>query len=134
MCKRAIEPRYGYWTLPAGFMENGETTEQAACRETMEEACARVLEPTLYQVFSIPHISQVHMYYRGTLEDRFAPGEESLEVRLFSAAEVPWNDIAFPTVRKTLKHYFEDLASGVFSFRDENIVPPGQHTDGRDTR
>ncbi len=113
LCKRAIEPRYGLWTLPAGFMENGETTEQAAMRETEEEAGARVEITGLYGLFSIPHISQVYMLYRGTLVDgAFEAGVESLECRLFDEGDIPWEQLAFPVVKETLKRYFSDRRRG----------------------
>ncbi len=111
LCKRAIEPRYGLWTLPAGFMENGESTEQAAIRETMEEAGAVVDIESLYSLFSIPDISQVYMLFRGKLVDgRFAAGSESLECRLFTEQEIPWDELAFPVVKETLQRYFRDRA------------------------
>jgi len=113
LCKRAIEPRYGLWTLPAGFMENGETTEQAAMRETEEEAGARVIITGLYGLFSIPHISQVYMLYRGTLVDGFyEAGVESLECRLFDEPDIPWEKLAFPVVKETLQRYFADRKCG----------------------
>ena len=128
LCRRAIEPRHGLWTLPAGFMENGESTEQAAARETMEEACARVVDMTLYGVFSIPKISQVYMMFRGKLEtDDYGPGAESLDVRLFKEHEIPWDDLAFPVVRLTLKRYFNDLHTNHFPVYVENI----SHHPGR---
>lgn len=109
LCRRAIEPRYGLWTLPAGFMENGETTEQAAMRETWEEACARIEISSLYSVFSIPHISQVYMLFRGELVDGcYEPGQESLACELFDAHTLPWDQLAFPVVRETLQRYFAD--------------------------
>jgi ADP-ribose pyrophosphatase YjhB (NUDIX family) len=125
LCRRAIAPRYGLWTLPAGFMENGETTEQAAARETREEANAQVGDLQLYTVVSLPHVSQVYMIYRGELlaEDAFAPGVESLEVRLFSEAEVPWEALAFQTVRKTLEHFFHDRNQGVFPVHNFAFLP-----------
>lgn len=111
LCKRAIEPRYGYWTLPAGFMENNETTSEAAIRETEEEAGARVEIHELFSLLNVPHVHQVHMFYRATLLDLdYAAGTESLDVQLFREAEIPWDDIAFPTVAYTLKYFFEDLA------------------------
>jgi len=111
LCKRAIEPRYGYWTLPAGFMENNETTSQAAIRETEEEAGARVQVHELFSLLNVPHVHQVHIFYRATLLDlNYTAGTESLEVKLFSETEIPWDDIAFPTVAYTLKFFFEDLA------------------------
>lgn len=128
LCRRAIEPRYGLWTLPAGFMENGESTEQAAIRETWEEACARVNDLLLYGVFSIPHISQVYMMFRAKLESAdFAAGRESLEVRLFEKHEIPWDELAFPVVRLTLERYCGDLGKDDFSVHVENII---RHTSG----
>jgi ADP-ribose pyrophosphatase YjhB (NUDIX family) len=122
LCRRAIEPRYGLWTLPAGFMENGETTEQAAARETWEEARARVGEMKLYGVFSIPHISQVYLMFRARLEEeRFEPGPESLEVRLFEEHEIPWDELAFPVVKLTLRNYCSDLKDNLFPVHVEEI-------------
>jgi ADP-ribose pyrophosphatase YjhB (NUDIX family) len=113
LCRRAIEPRYGLWTLPAGFMENGETTEQAALRETWEEAGARVEIDSLYSIFSIPHISQVYMLFRGELVDgAYSPGPESLECQLFDARSLPWDRIAFPVMEETLRRYFIDKDRG----------------------
>ena len=109
LCKRAIAPRYGYWTLPAGFMENDETTTEAAERETLEEANARVEILSLYTVLNIPHTNQVYMMFRSRLLDLdFGPGSESLEVALFEEHEIPWNELAFPTITQTLKLFFED--------------------------
>jgi ADP-ribose pyrophosphatase YjhB (NUDIX family) len=111
LCRRAIEPRYGFWTLPAGFMENDETTSEAALRETQEEAGARIELHDLFSLLNVPHVHQVHMFYRATLLDLdYQAGTESLEVQLFAEAEIPWNDIAFPTVGHTLKHFFSDVA------------------------
>ena len=133
LCRRAIEPRHGFWTLPAGFMENGETTEQAALRETWEEARARVTAQQLYMLFNLPHINQVYMFFRGQLADaHFAPGDESLEVRLFSEAEIPWEQLAFPTIGKTLKQYFADYPRQQFPVRMADINwPPGHVRSGR---
>ena len=104
LCRRAIEPRRGFWTLPAGFTANGETLEQAAARETLEEACARVHGMHLYTLFDLPHINQVYMLFRAELADLdFAAGEESLEVRLFDEQQIPWSELAFPTIGRTLK-------------------------------
>jgi ADP-ribose pyrophosphatase YjhB (NUDIX family) len=112
LCRRAIEPRLGYWTLPAGFMENNETTAEAAARETLEEAGARIDLQELYTLMNVPHVHQVHMFYRARLLDLdFSAGTESLDVKLFSETEVPWNEIAFPTVAHTLKFLFADLAA-----------------------
>ena len=109
LCRRAIEPRLGFWTFPAGFMELGESTEDAAVRETLEEANARVEIQSLYALFSIPHVSQVYVVYRALLQDlNFGPGEESLEVQLLSLEEMPWDKMAFPVIRETLRRYVED--------------------------
>ena len=117
LCRRAIEPKRGFWTLPAGFMENGETTFNGAMRETLEEANARVEIDTLYALYNIPHISQVYLLFRARLLDLdFSAGEETLELRLFEEAEIPWNEIAFAAVRNTLQHYFEDRRKGSFPF------------------
>lgn len=125
LCRRAIEPRHGMWTLPAGFMENGETVAQAAMRETREEANANILLGEIYTMISVPHINQVHVVYRATLLDLgFSAGQESLEVRLFDESEIPWDEIAFRTIALTLKHYFEDRRSGVFGFHPGDLPPP----------
>lgn len=109
LCRRSIEPRYGLWTVPAGFMENGETTEQAAMRETWEEACAHIEIHSLYSIFSIPHISQVYMLFRGEIRNgEYAPGQESLECQLFEERSIPWERLAFPVVKETLQRYFVD--------------------------
>ena len=122
LCRRAIEPRYGYWTLPAGFMENGETTAQGAVRETLEEAGARIELTAPFSMISVPHVNQVHLFYRARLLDlEFKPGDESLEVILAEEAQVPWKDIAFRTVGLTLKHWFADRARGAFGFHAEDI-------------
>ena len=122
LCRRAIEPRYGYWTLPAGFMENGESTGEGAARETLEEAGARVELLAPFSMISVPYVNQVHVFFRARLLDLdFNPGEESLEVALFEEAQVPWKDIAFRTVGLTLKHWFADRARGSFGFHAEDI-------------
>ncbi|WP_159991810.1 NUDIX hydrolase [Pelistega ratti] len=108
LCKRAIEPCYGKWTLPAGFMELDESTEQGAIRETLEEAGAHIQLQQLLTILDVPSVSQVHLYYLATLQNlHFTPGEESLEVQLFSFENIPWAEIAFPTVEKTLRYYIE---------------------------
>jgi len=123
LCRRAIEPRYGLWTLPAGFMENDETTQQGAARETLEEACARVEVGRLYSLFNLPHINQVYLVFRSRLLDLdFGPSRESLEVRLFREHEVPWQEIAFPVIRETLGLYFRDRTQGEFELRTGDIV------------
>lgn len=114
LCRRAIAPRKGFWTLPAGFMENAETVEQAALRETREEARAVVDDPTLYTLISLPHINQVYMIFRGNLDGDFAAGPESLEVELFEESQIPWDELAFPTIERTLRHFFDDRRRGTF--------------------
>ncbi|MHB1101093.1 MAG: NUDIX hydrolase [Burkholderiales bacterium] len=117
LCRRAIEPGYGLWTLPAGFMENSEAADAGAARETLEEACARVEIGPLYAFYNLPVLSQVYLIFRGELLDNdFCAGEETLEVGLFSEHEVPWNNIAFTVVKETLQRYFEDLKGGHFRF------------------
>ncbi len=113
LCRRSIEPRYGYWTLPSGFMENGETVEQGGLRETREEANAEVEIRNLHAVYSIPHISQVYMLFLADLKNlNFSAGPESLEVRLFAEDEIPWEDLAFSSVRFSLERYFDDVKTG----------------------
>jgi ADP-ribose pyrophosphatase YjhB (NUDIX family) len=124
LCRRAIEPRYGLWTVPAGYMENGETTVQGAARETLEEANARVEVGALFAIFNIPHISQVYMLFRARLLDAdFSAGAETLETRLFSEADIPWDEIAFATVRQTLHHYYNDRKQGEYRFHIGTIEP-----------
>ena len=124
LCKRAIEPRYGLWTVPAGFMENVETTYQGAARETLEEANARVEVGQLYALYNIPHISQVYILFRARLLDlHFSAGAETLEARLFAQEEIPWDELAFATVRRTLTQYFGDRASGEYRFHMGTIEP-----------
>ncbi|KXJ44610.1 MAG: ADP-ribose pyrophosphatase [Cycloclasticus sp. Phe_18] len=125
LCKRAINPRKGFWTLPAGFMELGETTEQAAIRETLEEAEASVQVQELYAVFNLPHIDQVYVMYRSALlKPEFSSGVESIEVRLFAEHEIPWDELAFETMRMSLEFYFEDRKAGLFKFRSADINKP----------
>ena len=123
LCRRAIEPRYGYWTLPAGFMENDETAGQAASRETLEEAGARIELLAPFSLISVPYVNQVHLFYRARILDLdFRPGEESLEVALYEEAQVPWKEIAFRTVELTLRHWFADRRAGIAAFHAEDIV------------
>jgi len=115
LCRRAIEPRLGFWTLPAGFMEVGETTGQGAVRETLEEAGARVELGPLYTLIDVPYVEQVHIFFRARLLDLdFAAGEETLELALLAEHEIPWEALAFRTVAATLHLYFEDRARGSF--------------------
>jgi ADP-ribose pyrophosphatase YjhB (NUDIX family) len=123
LCRRAIEPRYGYWTLPAGFMENDETAGQAARRETLEEAGAEVELGEPFTLISVPRVNQVHLFYRARLKSlEFKPGEETLELALLEEAAIPWQEIAFRTVAYTLKRWLEDRARGTFRFHAEDIV------------
>ncbi|MFE8072060.1 NUDIX hydrolase [Marinobacteraceae bacterium S3BR75-40.1] len=125
LCKRAIEPRYGYWTLPAGFMENAETTTEAAMRETWEEARARVDVEGLYTMVNVPHIDQVHLFFRASLIDgEYGVGEESLDVQLFEEDNIPWEELAFPTVKETLEHFFADRQQNDFQVRVSDIRRP----------
>lgn len=125
LCRRAIEPRLGFWTLPAGFMENGESTAQGAARETQEEAGARVIIEAPFAMVSVAHINQVHLFYRGRLSSPdYLAGEESLEVGLYRAADIPWDDIAFRTVAYCLQHYLADRERGSFAFHESTLPPP----------
>ena len=125
LCKRAIEPRYGLWTLPAGFMENNESVQEGAAREALEEANARVEIGELYTLYSLPHISQVYMMFLATLTDpNVSPGVESLDVKLVTEDEVPWDELAFTMVRLTLRHFFDDRKAGGFTFRSGDIRTP----------
>lgn len=124
LCKRAIEPRYGLWTLPAGFLENQETTQQGAERESIEEANANLDIKELYTIFDIPHINQVYFFYRAELIDTdFSPGVESLDVKLFNLEDIPWQELAFPAIKKTLEYYIEDITNREFKFRSEILAP-----------
>ena len=124
LCRRAIEPRHGKWTLPAGFMENGETTAEAAMRETLEEAGARVELGDIYTVLSVRHVNQVHIFYRARLLDLdFAPGTESLEVGLFREEDIPWPELAFRTISATLRLYYEDRRGGSFRLHAGDVPP-----------
>lgn len=130
LCRRAIAPREGWWTLPAGYLENGETTLQGAVRETLEEANARVDIEQLFTVVNLPHIDQVYLLFRASLRDLdFSPGAESREVALFAEHQIPWNELAFPTVDYTLKHYFDDLKSGHFRARVKDMIYPRRRRD-----
>jgi len=125
LCKRAIEPRYGLWTVPAGFLENGETTADGAKRETLEEANANVEIGDLFALYNIPHINQVYMLFRARLLDlNYHAGAETLELRLCGDTDVPWNEIAFASIRNTLTHYFNDQRKGQFGFHLGTIERP----------
>ena len=123
LCKRNIEPRWGKWTLPAGFMELGETTAEGAARETREEAGAQFELEGLFTVLSVPRVGQVHMFYRARLlNDLFDPGFETIEARLFTQAEIPWEEIAFRTVKETLERFFADRARGEFGVHTVDVI------------
>jgi ADP-ribose pyrophosphatase YjhB (NUDIX family) len=122
LCRRNIEPRYGLWTLPAGFMELGESIAAGALRETVEEAGARIELQELYTLLNLVRIGQVHLFYRAALLDtRFDPGPETIEARLFHEQEIPWDQLAFRTVRETLQHYFADRKRGHFELHVSDI-------------
>jgi ADP-ribose pyrophosphatase YjhB (NUDIX family) len=123
LCLRNIEPRKGKWTLPAGFMELGETTSQGAQRETIEEAGAQVEMQDLHSIISVPVVGQVHLFYRAKLlSEVFEPGHETIEARLFTEFELPWDEMAFRTVKTALKHFLEDAKIGTFSVLERDLV------------
>lgn len=122
LCKRNIEPRKGKWTLPAGFLELGETVAEGAARETDEEAGAQIEMQGLYTVISVPRVGQVHMFYRARLlADTFNPGPETMETRLYDESDIPWDEIAFRTVRETLEHFFADRRRGLFPVHEISL-------------
>lgn len=124
LCRRAIEPRHGFWTLPAGFMENGETTAEAAARETLEEACATVEIIAPFAMINVAHISQVHLFYRARLvTPNYGPGIESLDVSLVAEDEIPWDDIAFRSISTSLTLFFADRRRGKFNFHSQDLSP-----------
>ena len=123
LCKRAISPRKGYWTLPAGYMENAESTQQAAARETREEACAEVKLANLYTLIDLPHINQVYMIFRAELIGGFSAGPESLEVALFEEHEIPWDELAFTTIERTLRHFYADRPHNEFPLHISMVSP-----------
>ena len=123
LCKRNIEPRWGKWTLPAGFMELDETTAQGAARETDEEAGAQIELQGLFSILNVARVGQVHLFYRAQLlSDQFNPGHETIEARLFTEAEIPWDEIAFKTVKETLERYFEDRRRGHYAVHQIDIA------------
>ena len=123
LCRRNIEPRKGYWTLPAGFMELGESTAQGAARETDEEAGAHIEMLGLFTMLNVVRVGQVHLYYRARLlSDAFNPGHETMEAKLFHEDDIPWSELAFTTVRETLKRYFEDRSTGTFGIHTQDIA------------
>jgi ADP-ribose pyrophosphatase YjhB (NUDIX family) len=122
LCRRAIEPRYGLWTLPAGYMELFETMEQGAARETREEAEAEVHIEQLYCMYNIPRIGQIYVLFKAELIDgQFGAGDETIESRLFSEDEIPWSELAFPSVERTLRHYFADRQKQHFPMHLETL-------------
>ena len=128
LCRRAIEPRYGLWTLPAGFMENGESAVAAAAREALEEANAVVENLRLYGMYSLIHVSQVYLMFRGHLRDGYAsPGEESLETQLYAEEEIPWEQLAFTVVHETLRQYFAERRAGAFGVHVGDIIREPDH-------
>ena len=130
LCKRAIHPRNGLWTLPAGFLENEETIGQGAFRETQEETNTEVKMGNLYAIFNIPQISQIYMlFFAEVLREDFGETSESLEVKLFKEEEIPWKELAFPFVPLVLKHYFEDRKNNKFDLKVETIERPGKKTN-----
>ena len=131
LCKRAIEPRREFWTLPAGFLENGESTEQGALRETLEESCAKVESLGIYRHYNVVYARQVHVFYRVHLPDTcFSTTPESLEVKLFSLDEIPWSQLSFPTVRQVLKDFVNESRSQQFTFQSYDISKDDwQHLD-----
>ncbi len=123
LCKRAIAPRSGLWTLPAGFLENDETTVEGAMRETLEEAGARVDVLDLHTLFNLPHVNQVYVMFRGNLVDLdFGPGPESLEVALYEEKDIPWGELAFPVIEQTLRLYYADRRTGRFGTHTGDII------------
>jgi len=124
LCRRAIDPCYGLWTLPAGYLENGETVTEGAIRETYEEARANVTRLEPYSLYSIRHISQIYLIFRAELtSEDFGPGPESLEVELLEPHKIPWDEIAFRAIKKTLRSYVDDLAAGRFALHVGDIEP-----------
>lgn len=125
LCKRSIEPRHGFWTLPAGFLENGESSLEGALRECEEEANATVVNPELYALFDIPQINQVYVFYRAELmEPVFGPSSESSEVALFDEQDIPWSELAFPVVELAIDHFLKDRIKGEFLVKHEQVQRP----------
>lgn len=136
LCLRSIEPRRDFWTLPAGYMEENETTREGALRETREEARAEVRIDDLHGIFDLPHINQVYMFFRASLLNKdYGAGHETREVRLFDEAEIPWDRLAFPVVEQTLRDYFDDRRRGVFHIRQRTVDKSWwRHVDLKDPR
>ena len=124
LCRRSIEPGYGKWTIPAGYLENHETVTEGARREAWEEAGIVLEDMIPYRLFNIVHIAQIYLIFRGTIVDGgFHPGDESLDAGLFSESEIPWQEIAFRVVSVSLENYFKDRQSGIFPFKTDDIRP-----------
>ncbi len=127
LCRRAIAPREGLWTLPAGYLENGETAADGARRETWEEARARVDALTPYALFDLTFVNQLYLIFRGAMvSEACNPGDESLAVGFFTEAEIPWDAIAFKVIEETLRRYFRDCTGGAFPFQTGRIHPPAR--------
>lgn len=123
LCKRAIEPRKGYWTLPAGFMELGETMAEGAARETDEESGARIVMGPLFSAISIPWVGQVHFFYRARMLDAtLHPGSETLEADLFPENRIPWDNLAFRSISQTLEFFFSDMKRQHFDMHECNLA------------
>jgi ADP-ribose pyrophosphatase YjhB (NUDIX family) len=125
LCRRAIQPRHGQWTLPAGYLENGERVAEGAKRELFEEACARSISLVPYALYDLTFVNQMYLFFRAPLAGaEFSAGKESLEVRLFDENQIPWDELAFQVVSETLKRYFEDRRTGTFTFHTGQIRRP----------
>jgi ADP-ribose pyrophosphatase YjhB (NUDIX family) len=133
MCKRNIEPRFGKWTFPAGFMELGETSAQGAAREALEESQAEVEVDGLVAVINVPYVDQVHLIHRGQLRgSHFGPTSESSEVRLMREEDIPWEEIAFPTIYRGLRYFFDDRRAGRHSVHTLDLIRRPTHEDRAD--
>jgi ADP-ribose pyrophosphatase YjhB (NUDIX family) len=125
LCRRAIQPRHGKWTLPAGYLENGERVSEGAKRELFEEACARSITVVPYALYDLTFVNQMYLFFRAPLAGaEFAAGKESLDVRLFDEDQIPWDELAFQVVSETLKRYYEDRRTGTFTFHTGQIRRP----------
>lgn len=125
LCRRAIQPRHGKWTLPAGYLENGERVSEGAKRELFEEACARSITVVPYALYDLTFVNQMYLFFRAPLAGaEFAAGKESLEVRLFDEDQIPWDELAFQVISETLKRYFDDRRTGTFPFHTGQIRRP----------
>lgn len=123
LCQRNIEPRKGKWTLPAGYLENQETVQEGALRETLEETRARVRIMGPYRLFNIVFVDQIYLMFRAELTTQeFGPTSESIQVRLFKEAEIPWDDIAFEVIRQTLMDFFQDRNQGAYPFKIKDLT------------